>query len=144
MKFKPDQKTGLNCSVAVDQSVNRSQFISSPYLIFQSTQAHLLSFHRQQKSHILPPWHHARPHLYFKNTQKNGTSWYIFNRHMESHSGQTFKRGTADPGYPVFDLNYLFDQIEFVTCKHNSSLRLNSLAGPVVPLTMFENERTKI
>ena len=66
MKFKPDQKTGLNCSVAVDQSVNRSRFISPPYLIFKSTQAHLLSFHRQQKSHILPPWHHARPHLYFK------------------------------------------------------------------------------
>ena len=38
-------------------------------------------------------------------------------------------RGTTDPGYWVSNLNYLVNQIEFVSILDNSSFRLNCL-GP--------------
>ena len=43
---------------------------------------------------------------------------------------QNIARGTTDPGYWVFSLNYLVDLLEFVSFLDNLSFRLNCL-GPL-------------
>ena len=74
-------------NVVVDQSVNRSRFISHP--IFQSARAHLLSFHRQQNPTFFPPWHHARRPTNIPKTHKKAST----KRNQWNHILNSWKPG---------------------------------------------------
>ena len=67
-------------------------------------------------------WCHS---VFNSDTIENALENYLFWK--PTHPILNIARDTTDPGYWVSDLNYLVDQIEFVTILDNSSFRLNYL-----------------
>ena len=63
--------------------------------------------------------------VFNSDTIENALENYLFWK--PTHPILNIARDTTDPGYWVSDLNYLVDQIEFVTILDNSSFRLNYL-----------------